>query len=282
MNAKRPKVLCPRVNVLCFSGHDPTGGAGIQADIETIAALGGHALTVITAYTVQDTANVSRVAAPEPALFKAQIEALLADCQVDAIKIGLLGSARQIPVLVEVIRRLHVPVVLDPVLRAGGGKNLVSARFLRELKTKLLPRVDVLTPNAAEARRLAPNAAPSASAGGNSSFSMTPAATTLDTCGIALLKCGAKNVLITGGDEPGKDAVNSWHAIGRAPRRFVWPRLPQRFHGAGCTLASAIAVRLAQEHSMAAALQDAQAYTHETLMRAHKIGHGRLAPGRIR
>ena len=263
MNAKRPKVLCPRVNVLCFSGHDPSGGAGIQADIETIAALGGHALTVITAYTVQDTANVLRVAAAEHAMFKAQIEALLADCQVDAIKIGLLGSARQIPVLVEVIRRLKVPVVLDPVLRAGGGKNLVSARFLRELKTKLLPRVDVLTPNAAEARWLAPNA------------------TTLDGCGIELLKRGAKNVLITGGDESGKDVLNSWHTVGRAPRRFVWSRLPQRFHGAGCTLAAAVAVLLAQGYSMGAALQDAQAYTHRALSGAFRVGQGRKIPGRL-
>lgn len=263
MRAEYPKVLCPNVNVLCFSGHDPTGGAGIQADIETIAALGGHALTVITAYTVQDTANVSRVAAPDFALFQAQIEALLADCSIQAIKIGLLGSTRQIPEIVKVIRRLKVPVVLDPVLRAGGGTMLTTRKMLAALELQLLPWVNVVTPNAAEARWLAPGAADR------------------DACGTELLKWGARNVLITGGDEPGPAVVNSWHQKNRAPRRFVWPRLPQKFHGAGCTLASAIAVLLAQGHSMAAALQDAQAYTHETLKRARKIGHGRSIPGRL-
>ena len=250
-------------NVLCLSGHDPTGGAGIQADIETIAALGGHALTVITAHTVQDTGNVTRVVAPDPRLFKSQIEALLTDCPIHAVKIGLLGETKQVAVIAQVLRRMKAPVVLDPVLRAGGGRNLAAAGLLQAIKTTLLPRVDVLTPNAAEARRL------------------IPGARNLDDCGAGLLALGAKNVLITGGDDAGLAVVNTWHRPGRAPRRYSWPRLHQGFHGAGCTLASAIAVLLAQGHTMAAAIQDAQAYTQETLKRAVKIGHGRSVPRRL-
>src|SRR6266850_1127995 len=111
----------PRV-VLCLSGHDPTGGAGVQADVETVAALGAHALAVITAHTVQDTRNVRRVEAPPRAVFSAQLGVLLADCEIHAIKIGLLAAPWQVPVIAAIIRRARVPVVLDPVLRAGGGR----------------------------------------------------------------------------------------------------------------------------------------------------------------
>lgn len=256
MRTEQPKILC-------LSGHDPTGGAGIQADIETIAALDGHALTVITAYTVQDTANVVRVTAPDPSLFKAQIETLLADGPIQAVKIGLLGSAGQIPEIVKRVRRLKVPVVLDPVLRAGGGVTLVSRKLPEALIAQLLPHVEVLTPNAAEARLLVPQAE------------------TLEACGTELLRRGAKHVLITGGDEPGETVVNLWCRPGRAPRRFVWPRLPGRFHGAGCTLAAAIAVLLARGYSLNTALQDAQTYAHESLKRARSIGRGRPIPGRF-
>ena len=112
--------------VLCVSGHDPTGGAGIQADIEACAAQGIHAFTVVTAHTVQDTRNVRRVSAVPPMLIAEQVEALAQDGRIAAIKIGLLGDAQQVPVLVDAIRSARVPVVLDPVLRAGGGTNLVG------------------------------------------------------------------------------------------------------------------------------------------------------------
>lgn len=252
-----------RAAVLCLSGHDPGGGAGIQADIEAIAALGGHALTMVTAHTVQDSTNVSRVVPADRALLEAQLTTLLADFRPRAIKVGLLGDAAQASLVLRAADLLRVPVVLDPVLRAGGGAELAARGLIDALRRDLLPRVDVLTPNAAEARRLAPDGAD------------------LDACARALVDLGARNVLVTGGDEPGDPVVNHWFTAGRAPRRFAWPRLPGSFHGAGCTLAAAVAALLARGASVGDAIVDAQAYVHRALSAAHAPGRGRKLPGRL-
>lgn len=256
LSSKRPLVLC-------LSGHDPGGGAGVQADIETIAALGGHALTAITAHTVQDTRDVSRCIAADPVLLREQIDCVLSDSKIDAIKIGLLGDAGQIDLLLDIARRVRVPVVLDPVLRAGGGSALASAPLIERMRKELLQQVEVLTPNAAEAKRLVPEAA------------------SLEEAAAALLALGARHVLVTCGDEPGDPVVNHWFRADGAPRHFAWTRVPGTFHGAGCTLASAIAVLLARGLPVAQALEDAQAFTHRALERAHATGRGRAIPGRI-
>lgn len=249
--------------VLIFSGLDPTGGAGIQADIEAIAAQGAHAATLVTALTVQDTQDVMGVEPVAAPFLRAQLETLLRDVRVAAIKIGLLGAASQIAVIERAIDESDAPVVLDPVLHAGGGAELADETLRRALLERLVPRARVVTPNGAEARRLAPHAK------------------TLDDCGATLLARGAAHVLITGGDEPGDPSVNTWYAPGAPPRRFEWPRLPGPFHGAGCTLASAIAARLALGDDIATALARAQAYTHEALKRARRIGRGRAVPSRL-
>ena len=249
--------------VLCFSGHDPGGGAGIHADIEAIGALGGHALTIITAHTVQDTSNVERVVPADLTLLAEQIVALSADSVIRAIKIGLLGDAAQISVIARTAKHLGVPLVLDPILRAGGGSNLASNPTMMAMQTQLFPLVTVLTPNAAEARRLAP---------GNDS---------LEACASDLLEAGCANVLITGGDEPGDDVVNHWYRSGQATQSFRWPRQPETFHGAGCTLASSIAALLAQGLEVGQALEQAQAYTQRTLQNALRTGQGRRIPGRL-
>lgn len=248
--------------VLCVSGHDPGGGAGIQADIEAAAALGAHAMTVIAAHTVQDTRDVARVQPADVALMREQLALLLADARPGAIKVGLLGSPTQLPLLADVSRRVRAPLVADPVLRAGGGARLPAAQWLDALRRELLPIADVLTPNAAEARTLAECA-------------------DLDAAGVRLLALGARHVLITGGDEPGDVVVNRWFEPGRAPRRFAWPRLPGVFHGAGCTLAAAIAALLARGLPPAQAVEDAQAYTQRALGRAMMTGRGRPIPGRL-
>jgi hydroxymethylpyrimidine/phosphomethylpyrimidine kinase len=247
--------------VLCLSGHDPTGGAGIHADIEACAAAGVHAFTVVTAHTVQDTRNVRRVSAVPPMLLAEQVAALAQDGRIAAIKIGLLGDAQQIPVIVEAIRTLRVPVVLDPVLRAGGGTNLVGMQLQVALLEQLLPHVTVLTPNAAELRRLVPG---------------EPA----DRAATQLIDAGCGHVLVTGGDEATPTVVNTWYARGAPPRLFEWSRLPGGFHGAGCTLASAIAARLARGDAVEAALDDAQRWTHDALARAVAVGQGRRIPFR--
>lgn len=249
--------------VLCLSGHDPTGGAGLHADIEACVANGAHALSVITTNTVQDTRDVQRVVAVAPILLAQQIHALLDDCKIQAIKIGLLGDAQQIPVLCDLIRTAQVPVVCDPILRAGGGSNLVGVQVQAALLEQLLPLVTVLTPNAAEARRLVPRAS------------------SLDECAQTLIASGCSQVLITGGDEPDADVVNQWFPCEGEPRKFVSMRLSGSFHGAGCTLAAALAARLAQGEAMAVAIEAALSYTHQTLVAARAIGQGRKIPRRI-
>lgn len=248
--------------VLCLSGHDPTGGAGLHADIEAIAACGGHALSIITAHTVQDTSDVLRVTPVAPLLIAQQIETLANDVEIAAIKIGLLGDVEQIPPLVQWIKRLQKPVVLDPVLRAGGGSNLASAALIAAVTEQLLPHVTLLTPNAAEARRLAPKQG------------------SLERCAQELLSSGCKNILITGGDEASSSVINTWHTHHQSPKVFEWPRLPETFHGAGCTLAAACAAFLAQDLAMGDAIQRAQTYTQHTLHHALRIGQGRRIPGR--
>ena len=250
--------------VLCLSGHDPGGGAGLQADIETLAAHGVHALGVITALTVQDSHNVRRVIATDPALLDEQLGVLLADVQPDAVKLGLLGSIAQLPVIVGHLARLAVPVVCDPVLRAGGGTALVADDYPAALRALLLPWVTVLTPNASEARRLVQGAAGD-----------------LEACAAALLADGCQRVLITGGDEAGASVINHCHGADGSARHYDWPRLPETFHGAGCTLASAIAARLALGDTPDDAIDAGQRWTQGALARAVAVGSGRRIPGRF-
>ncbi len=248
--------------ILCFSGHDPTGGAGLQADIETLSALGAHALSVITALTVQDSRNVARVIATDSSLLDEQLDRLLADCRPQAIKLGLIANAAQLPVIISAIRRCAVPAICDPILRAGGGADLVDEDYATTLRRELLPWITVLTPNRAEARRLVPEAE------------------SLDQCGSALLAAGCAEVLITGGDESGISVINTRYRKDAAPQSFAWPRLPETFHGAGCTLASAIAARIAHGDGMDRALANAQTWTQASLERAFAVGQGRRIPGR--
>lgn len=249
------------VNVLCCSGLDPTGGAGIQADIEAVAAQGAHALAIITALTAQDTRNVATVVAVDVGLLRQQLQLLLADCEVAAIKLGLLGDVSQLPLLSEFIQRLGKPLVIDPILRAGGGRELVGGSFSKAFGEVLFPLCTVLTPNAAEARRWTGCEA-------------------LDDAGAALLAMGPRNVLITGGDEPGGAVRNRWyHRDG--VQVFERERIAGQFHGAGCTLAATIAARLALGEPVEQALTQAQDDVAQALRHAKVVGRGRLVPHRL-
>ncbi|MES0874898.1 bifunctional hydroxymethylpyrimidine kinase/phosphomethylpyrimidine kinase [Sinimarinibacterium thermocellulolyticum] len=247
--------------VLCLSGHDPGGGAGLQADIEAVGAQGAHALGVITALTVQDSRDVRRVEPVSAALFAEQVNLLLADSRIAAIKLGLVGSAEQVPVILDAIARSRVPVVLDPVLRAGGGSPLATTPTARAILEQLLPVATIATPNADEARRLSGAASPA-------------------DCAARLLAGGCEQLLITGGDEASPEVENHWFHRDGEHEVFRWPRLAGGFHGAGCTLASALAARLALGEPPRVAVRRAQAYVHECLQRALKTGRGRAIPGR--
>lgn len=252
-----------RPNVLCLSGHDPSGGAGLQADIEAIAAQGAHAAGVITCLTRQDTRNAYGVTPIDAEEFAAQLEILEADMRFAAFKIGLVGSVAQVEVIAELAHRHpDVPLVLDPVLRAAGGGTLASDPVAKALSAHLFERTLCLTPNSAEASLLCDGE------------------TDPDTCGRRL---GARVewALITGGDEPGEVVTNRLYHRGKPAGRHSYPRLPDRYHGSGCTLASALAARLALGDAVTEAVANAQDYTWDCLQRAFAAGRGQRIPDRL-
>ena len=261
MAATRSEHTPPVVMVL--AGNDPSGGAGLCADQEAIASQGCHPAPVVTALTVQDTHNVHRLQQVAAELVLAQARAILADIPVSAIKIGLIGSAENARAIASLLRgHPHLPVVLDPVLRAGGGKSLMDDDA-RNALDELLETVTVLTPNGEEARLLC--------AGQNE----------LDACGRTLLRRGSEFVLITGGHEQEEGLINRLYTEGRPVETYTWPRLPGAFHGSGCTLASAITGLIAQGREPRAAIHQAQDYTFQTLSSAYRLGQGQSIPNRL-
>lgn len=250
--------------VVVFAGHDPSGGAGIQADIEAIASLGCHAATVITALTVQDTRNVSAFETVSPAMLIAQADTLLADITPAAFKIGMIGSAENARAIAAILKKHHrIPVVIDPVLAAGGGSALASSELLLALRDELFPLATLITPNSPEARALATDA------------------DTLAACAQALLAGGCAHVLITGGHEPGEEVTSRLYGGRGELSQHHWPRLPGEFHGSGCTLASAIAALLAQGADIGSAVDEALAYTWHALGNARTPGRGQKIPDRF-
>ena len=249
---------------LVFSGHDPSGGAGIQADIEAIASTGSHAATVITALTVQDTIDVYSVEPVAPSLLIHQARTLLSDITPTAIKIGLIPDVAIAEAIHSILVDIpNVPVVLDPVIRAGGGAELQNQDTCDAIISLLLPLATVITPNVQEAKMLARNA------------------DSVDACGIALLESGCRYVLITGGDSGGEQVNNKLYANNRCLETFSWPRLPYEYHGSGCTLASGIAGLLSHGHEPNSAIREAQQYTWESLKHAYRTGDGQLQPQRF-
>lgn len=254
--------ILPKIT-LAIGGHDPCGGAGIQADIETITALGGHATSAITCLTVQDTLNVQQLIPVEPDLMIAQAQAVLDDLAVSTIKIGLIGSANLAQALAQLLaEHPSIPVVLDPVLAAGGGTALADGELQRTIIDHLLPRVNLLTPNSHEARHLA----------GTSN---------LDECAQILLHHGCKQVLITGTHEETPTVTNTLYSLNNPARNWEWERLPGEYHGSGCTLAAAIAALLAQKLSLTNAVHKGQEYAWQTLAHGQQLGRGQTLPSRL-
>lgn len=250
--------------VLSISGHDPSGGAGIQADIETIAALGCHPCTVITALTLQDTRNVRKVIAQPGDQIRDQLRLLFDDLEIVCIKIGLLGSIETVSVLPSLLKELpRIPVVFDPVLAAGGGFNFSDRRLVSAAASELIPLSTVATPNCGEASRLCP---PSLAR---------------DECGGYLNALGCAHVLITGADENTPRVVNALYRPNEPVYRFEWERLAGVFHGSGCTLASAVAAYIARGFDPFAAISEAQRYTWNALKAGFIPGKGQGIPDRL-
>ncbi|MGH8703896.1 MAG: bifunctional hydroxymethylpyrimidine kinase/phosphomethylpyrimidine kinase [Burkholderiales bacterium] len=252
--------------VLTFAASDPTSGAGMQADLLTLASLGCHPVSVLTALTVQDTRGVRGLLAIEPRWVADQAQRLLDDLPVAAFKLGVLGSARNVEAIAAILaRHPKTPVVLDPVLASGRGDPLASADTVQALCKFLLARTTVLTPNSLEARLLAGAAADS-----------DPAQSAR-----RLVALGCKYVLVTGTHEAGAQVVNALYDARGALREDRWARLPESYHGSGCTLAAAIAALLANGLEVPEAVREAQAYTWQALAAGFRAGAGQLIPDRF-
>ncbi|MBL4606683.1 MAG: hydroxymethylpyrimidine/phosphomethylpyrimidine kinase [Pseudomonadales bacterium] len=250
--------------VLTFSGLDPSGGAGSQADIETLISLGCHCCPVVTAITSQDTCNIKNFNPTASTVVIEQARAVLEDIQIAAFKIGMLGSVDNVEAIHSILMDYpDIPVVFDPVIAAGGGGNLSSDAIIEASISLLLPQTTLITPNSLEAREY------------------SPGADSLEACAHELMELGAEHVLITGSHERTDSIQNRLWGNQRFIADFTWERLPGQFHGSGCTLAAATAGLLAHGVDMVTATRNAQAYTFNTLKNARRLGMGQLIPYRM-
>ena len=275
--------------VLVLAGHDPSGGAGLSADIEAIRAQQVWAVTVATALTVQDTRKVYQVQAVDAQLIEAQVQKLSEDFNIAAIKIGLVPNLAVLEVIVRILdAHPKVPVVLDPVLRSGAGPAMNDAHPLPALAHHRLAYAHIATPNTLELAALAQAKTPNlvAEAG-------TPLASQTTASGLqypdehqaqqayALLQRGCHAVLVTGTHADSPAVKNTLYQSDVPPITHRWSRLDNEYHGSGCTLASALAARLALGEPLEVACLSAQDYTWRSLHAAYQIGQGQLLPQRL-
>ena len=254
--------------VLSFAGTDPTGGAGIQADLLTLSSMGCHALTVVTAITVQDTAGVEDVLPIDADWVSDQARVLLEDMPVAAFKIGMVGSVENCAAIAEVVSDYpDVPLIFDPVLASGRGDEMATEDMIEAMRELLIPQATIVTPNSLEARRLADD-------GRDEERS-------LEDCARRILEMGCEYVLITGTHENTLQVVNTLYGQQGVIRSDSWQRLPGSYHGSGCTLASAIAATLANGLDIPEAVREAQEYTWQTLNAGFRPGMGQHIPDRF-
>ncbi len=256
--------------VLSFAGSDPSGGAGLQADVMTLSSMGCHPLTVVTAITVQDSAGVDDVMPIDAEWVSDQARALLEDMPVAAFKIGLLGSVENISVIAEILSDYpQIPLVFDPILTSGRGDELANEAMIAALSELLLPQTTILTPNSLEARRLVRD------------DDIEDDDPDLAECARRLIDAGAEYVLITGTHETSPRVINTLYRDSGIVRSDQWDRLPGSYHGSGCTLASAIAANLANGLDIEDAVRDAQEYTWQALASGFRPGMGQYLPDRF-
>ena len=263
MSTYTPMWSTSKPNVMCFSGLDPTGGAGIQADIETLFSYGCHCLPVVTSITAQTTQNAINAQPVDASLLIQQARAVLEDIPVHCFKIGLTGSVAAVEVIHILLRDYpDIPVVFDPVIRAGGGYEFNAREQVDAMRTLLVPLTTVLTPNADEIRQLAPTA------------------DSIDACASELLDLGCKNILLTGTHLNSAEVINRLYMPHREISLFNWPRLEHSYHGSGCTLAAAVAGGLSHSLTLRDAVQQAQRFTWESLSHGTRVGFGQHLPDR--
>jgi hydroxymethylpyrimidine/phosphomethylpyrimidine kinase len=246
--------------ILVIAGSDSGGGAGIQADIKTITCLGGYAMTAVTAVTVQNTLGVSAIHTIPADIVAAQMRACIDDIGVDAVKIGMLGSAETVVAVADALANVRVPIVLDPVMVAKGGASLIDGEAVWALVERLLPLASVVTPNTPELAALTE--------------------TDVDDDADALLAAqellsrGPRAVLAKGGHLAGA-TITDWLVTRGGHQAFSGARIETRHsHGTGCTLAAALACGLGQGMALAAAVARARAFVAQGLATAPGFGAG--------
>ncbi len=257
--------------VMIFAATDPSSGAGLQADMLTLASIGCHPLSVVTGVTVQDTVGMESVMALDADWINDQARTILEDVQVSAFKLGLLGSVENIAVVAEIMADYpDVPLLIDPILTSGRGDDLTNEEMQAAMCELLFPQATLITPNSIEARRLA-----FYDEGDEVKY------TSLEESAQRLLAMGTEYVLITGTHERSADVVNSLYGAEGLIKEYHWERLIGSYHGSGCTLTSAIAACMAHGLTVEEALQEAQEYTWQTLKNAFRPGMGQFIPDRF-
>lgn len=257
--------------VLTFAATDPSGGAGLQADLLTLASIGCHPLSVVTAITAQDTVGVDNVLAFDAEWVNEQARTVLEDMQVAVFKLGMLGSVENIAVIAEIVADYpDIPLLIDPVLASGRGDDLATEDMQDAMIELLFPQATLITPNSLEARRLAFTS--DGDDGENAS---------LDDCATHLLATGSEYVLITGTHERGPEVVNTLYGRNNLALTYSWERLPGSYHGSGCTLTAAIAACMAHGLTLEEAVAEAQEYTWQTLKAGFRPGMGQSIPDRL-
>ena len=261
--------------VLCFSGADPCGGAGTQADIESISSMGGHAITVTTALTVQNSRGVERYQTLDTDYLYAQAQALIQDMPLNAVKTGMLGGKSSVDCVANILQTLpNLPLVVDPVMAANSGAKLSDAGYASYLCQRLLPLATIITPNLPELYQLAP-----------------AAKTLAEACQI-LSENGCQYILVTGAHDPAGESasqpgrssntvINRLFEYGELIDERPWPRLPGEYHGSGCTLAASLAAQLAKGQNIVTASTNAQDYTWHSLNAGQRLGQGQFHPDRF-
>lgn len=255
--------------MLIIAGSDSGGGAGVQADIKTVTVLGGFAMTAITAITAQNTCGVFAVHPVPTDIIARQIEVVLDDIGADCLKIGMLHDSAVINAVADQLdtSASGIPLVVDPVMVAKGGAPLLQPEAVATLKMRIIPRAMLITPNLPEAEVLC-------------GFEIINDASRAQA-GAIMLAMGANAVLLKGGHGEG-DVIEDWLITQQQTHKFVSPRIDSTStHGTGCTLASAIAVRLAQGKAMTDAVADARDYVRRAIETApgYGKGHGPLNHG---
>ncbi|MGE4594617.1 MAG: hydroxymethylpyrimidine/phosphomethylpyrimidine kinase [Gammaproteobacteria bacterium] len=246
-------------SVLVFSGLDPSGGAGISADIETINQFGITTLPIVTVLTAQNTYEVVQLEVVDCTLIEAQYRAVMTDIDFQVVKIGLLGSTKQINTIANCLReKPQLTVVLDPIIRASSDRQLVDENTILAMREQLFPLATIITPNQAELALLAPDLdEPSA---------------------VKSLNCPW--VLLTGTDSSHNEIEHRLYQQGELHGRFNYVKLPGEYHGSGCTLASAISALLALGIDVDIACKRALDYCYQTLLNAKKLGKMQYHPNR--